>query len=1246
MSLDLYERDISERMSGLRPITAPTPGAFDNFLYSAGTAAMRTFASAGRAVTMAAGGVASAVERIGAMHPLSDGAVDTRLSDAVWRVHDDLTQRAVDYWTPNPNEVGVAGQVVGQLLATLPMVVASPSALVAATQLGTAEDVMRKGVDADKAQAVGAVQAAGLGLGIWMPILGQNLWQRVVLGGAGFNVVQGAATRGISGEILEGTPAAEEFKAFDPQALTLDVLLGAAFGGVAHLSPSQRAQGREFIARLKSWGQDLKPSDVDALQVLRQAQHMNVDSMPGKPVDVQDIEAHVQRVKAAIDQLAGDRPVQVDDLPAPRVEPNAARTAEQQANLSVLQELGERVRRLERIPLTPDEITARAESIGTRIANEIQSAGRSPEEAQAVGKVWGSFFSTAAKVYGVDPQQLFETYGARVQAGTEVGPGALRQIPPDVVRTFNTPIEMPVDPIFAESVRNTPGAEVTPDGLRIDLVRFQKEEQEAGRAVRTGVFYLPAESPQAKGYKGANKAYGGTERYQGETVLRRPLFVKGATGGKAPEAAYDQIKGKGAYDAMRTEVLANTRRWAEPRSTTVDRIEALLEKYGADPMLAFDIVENSRAGNTLPYAIQENIVAHAVREAGYDAVVGFSKGKSGNRISEVFDVRELTYPSNVTGPDIHEKFLQPAYHGSPHTFDKFSTEKIGTGEGAQAYGWGLYFAENKGIADSYRKSLSPRGPALLESALKVQMDEADALWAAARVAAGDLKSSMSPESLLEARSASMRKRPAEERARLLASAIEVFKKEPGALYQVDIPDEAVARMLDWDKPLSEQAPSVREALAKIGIVEEPAASREDIEAAKDAVNKNRTKKNIDALHRLMNQGRAQNGAEIYKRLAYSNVKPGAFPEITVRNDEAASKALAAAGIPGIKYLDASSRGQGTRVFDADGNRVDVSGDSLTFANGFDSIDSAIAEANAQAAKYPNMQRIAEELASWKSKGYELREDVTRNLVVFDDKHVTITHKDGTPVTAQERAEFLQSQLPGGNQARGAIEFGKAETLISVFKNADESTLIHESGHFFLQVTKDLASRADAPEGALNDWSTLALWLKNEGGELTRAQQEQFARGFEAYMGSGEAPTPALKGVFDRFKDWLLNIYKSLTSLDVKLSDDVRAVMGRMLSDETEARPAPRPAEPPRSMAEEQGGAEVREGETPDPLAYAAERIANERPDLAFTIGRDADGNPVTTTVRQYLDDVRADVAAAMDDARLFEAAAVCLLGKG
>jgi hypothetical protein len=52
------------------------------------------------------------------------------------------------------------------------------------------------------------------------------------------------------------------------------------------------------------------------------------------------------------------------------------------------------------------------------------------------------------------------------------------------------------------------------------------------------------------------------------------------------------------------------------------------------------------------------------------------------------------------------KLEQPAFHGSPHKFEKFELQKIGSGEGAQAYGWGLYFASRKEVAEHYRKTLS------------------------------------------------------------------------------------------------------------------------------------------------------------------------------------------------------------------------------------------------------------------------------------------------------------------------------------------------------------------------------------------------------------------------------------------------------------------------------------------------------------------------------------------------------------
>jgi len=326
-AFDLYPQETAERLGSLRPVSGPEPGVFDNFLRGVGMSTMRTAAGlGGRLATMGAAGIARGFEKLGELHPL--GKVDTTFSDAIFRFHDDVVQNAVDYWTPKPGEVGVAGDIVGQLLGTLPFVAAAPAATIGGTILSTGTDLVRKGVDPLKAAAVGTVQGAGLATGIWMPVLGNNLWQRMLIGGAGFNVVQGVGTRAASGLILEGTAAAEDFKAFDPTALTLDVLMGLAFGGLVHLSPAQRAQGARMWERIEGWAQGLKPSDKAAILALRQAEHRNVETTPGRLTDIADVAAHGERMRTAIEQTIEGRPVQVEDLPAPRFEPDAVREAE------------------------------------------------------------------------------------------------------------------------------------------------------------------------------------------------------------------------------------------------------------------------------------------------------------------------------------------------------------------------------------------------------------------------------------------------------------------------------------------------------------------------------------------------------------------------------------------------------------------------------------------------------------------------------------------------------------------------------------------------------------------------------------------------------------------------------------------------------------------------------------------------------------------------------------------------------
>jgi hypothetical protein len=148
---------------------------------------------------------------------------------------------------------------------------------------------------------------------------------------------------------------------------------------------------------------------------------------------------------------------------------------------------------------------------------------------------------------------------------------------------------------------------------------------------------------------------------------------------------------------------------------------------------------------------------------------------------------------------------------------------------------------------------------------------------------------------------------------------------------------------------------------------------------------------------------------------------------------------------------------------------------------------------------------------------------------------------------------------GGTDRLGEISFGKdiqsTPSRISLFKTANLSTFLHESGHFFLEIYADLAGRADAPPEIKADLQKVLDWFGVKDLDawkaLTPEQKEpfheQFARGFEARLMEGNAPSAQLSGLFARFRSWLVNVYKSLANLHVDLSDEVRGVMDRMVA---------------------------------------------------------------------------------------------------
>lgn len=487
-----------------------------------------------------------------------------------------------------------------------------------------------------------------------------------------------------------------------------------------------------------------------------------------------------------------------------------------------------------------------------------------------------------------------------------------------------------------------------------------------------------------------------------------------------------------------------------------------------------------------------------------------------------------------------------AHHGTPHTFQpeslveiggkrqyvplgqepegatvvaqfpmgRFDLGKIGTGEGNQSFGHGLYFAGSRDVADWYRRNLSQ--VAFAKDGLKLEGDDVlREYFKAGRVvptdggehdrvisfsASGDGRWSVKVRQV-ELRDGQWVDKPGSA-TRTHATApdaaqvrgvleSEGWKDSSGRLYTVDL-KPAEDEYLLWDKPLSEQSEKVRKALTDAGIVQG-------------------TSSGID-------------GKTIYRSLA----------EQLSSNPEAASQALREAGIRGIKYLDGSSRARGGGHF---------------------------------------------------------------NYVIFDDADVSILN--------------VQQRAAGAAEAMGSYELkASGQRIIRALTNPNASTLPHEVAHDFLtnlpQMDEALAQRAARALGA-EDFAKIGV-----------KEQEQFARGFEAYLRTGNAPSEDLRSVFQKFKEFLLDIYRTIkgTPLEGQMNGELKSVFDDML---TRGRVEPMSDTLPR------GGPNVYE--VIDPNAPKA-TVADE------ALGEAADGGDGPGTVQKTAFDFNFEWAKQGDWARL------------
>lgn len=261
-------------------------------------------------------------------------------------------------------------------------------------------------------------------------------------------------------------------------------------------------------------------------------------------------------------------------------------------------------------------------------------------------------------------------------------------------------------------------------------------------------------------------------------------------------------------------------------------------------------------------------------------------------------------------------------------------------------------------------------------------------------------------------------------------------------------------------------------------------------------------------------------------------------------------------------------------------KADISG---TFGGMFSGNKIYDALAKAMGEEDYNWRGASELLNEHGIKGiaYEGMKD-DRCFVVFDDKAVDIIER------------YNQSDQRGLWQLKGQTAFKTTgEKVISLFKAADQSTFMHEMAHIYLHDMLALAELPNAPKQLLDDVATINRWaawndtqfvkeykgtamesefkklneqmktavakgsVDIEGKEMTLEQmqrlwmQERFARGFENYLKSGDAPTEATRSIFRRFKQWLTKIYRAFSQIGGAPSKEVKVVMDRMIASEDE-----------------------------------------------------------------------------------------------
>ena len=462
-------------------------------------------------------------------------------------------------------------------------------------------------------------------------------------------------------------------------------------------------------------------------------------------------------------------------------------------------------------------------------------------------------------------------------------------------------------------------------------------------------------------------------------------------------------------------------------------------------------------------------------------------------------------------------YAQSAWHGTGAYFSQFLLSLIGTGEGNQAHGWGLYFAEDRDTAEEYRYKLSSGGDVLIyygetyehinhvwmlvgdsndaggyienDTGEAKALDEfysfgnAEEAIASLQGELDEMREGLSDEELEDLEE--------DEEYQKIQEAIEILQSgnieegSSGSLFEVEIPDSDV--LLNEDAYYDAQPEKVQRALDRLA---------EDL--------KNGTLPTIKVrdyygdLVEYKREDKDEQFAEEYKGMAGDEIY-----EYLSDDPEYASRLLNEYGIKGITYYGQSD-GRCFVVFDEDAIEI------------LDRYDQML------------RQEVKGEISQEDGKRIiTLFESADESTFMHEMGHMFLMDLDELAQIDEASAKDLEAVNAWAEWHEGAADEYAETDFADEFRDHENAILAAKK-----------AGDTVAEKAAMERW-----------------RQERFARGFEMYLAEGKAPSAAVRSVFRRFKAFLRTIYNLAKNVGAMPSAEVQAVMARMIATEEEIKAA-------------------------------------------------------------------------------------------